>query len=188
MDFEIEIKEFRIPLALIFLCALVMSFIIGGLVPLTNENARHLYDALKKLREEITSERDYVKLALRIYFHNASLAILMVLPLVGVVWSFITLFTTGLALNAFLTVKGIGGVIGKLPYLSLSLIEPHSILEFVSYSLLSSEGVILSLYLKGGKIREGLRSAFKVIIISLLVLLFAALIEAYMITILKARP
>mgnify|MGYP000002778968 CR=1 FL=1 len=181
MAYHEEWGSIRTPLMLIMFIALLTSFLVGGVIPLNKSLADYFFKVMEEMKKEVLVSESVLLIALRIFAHNATTAVLMLVPFLGLAWGLVTLFTTGLTANAVLTLNGITSSLFKLSYLLLLLAQPHSILELAAYSLLSSESVMLTISFKGGHLKEEALKALKVALVSFLMLLIAAVVEAYVI-------
>ena len=156
---------------------LILSFILGIVTPLDRGLAEDLALSVKNFVEEnIAPRKNVVDLGIFIFSHNAIRALPMLIPLVGAIWGPIVIYITGIYTNAMMITSGILGM-EKLKIAISTLIIPSSLLEMISYSLLSSESIALFRYLRGKK-DYYLSYTIAIAIVGISILLLAGMVEA----------
>jgi uncharacterized membrane protein SpoIIM required for sporulation len=157
-------------LAVLVLCVAVTS--AGALSKVDSSQAQSILSSLEEMEEMLR------KAGVRLIFgNNMMYCLLMFTPFVGPIGGLYILYSTGKVLAAMSYVQG-----GDPILLLLNLlIYPHAWLEYISYSLAISEGMLLSYYavkhrLKGLRAEIG-RTAIYISACAVLLLL-GALAEA----------
>lgn len=175
---ELNTYKIRARFIPIMFIVFLMLFVAGSLTPLPSDLARMLYEQLNRTAYEITKDKDLEILTFRIFINNARVAIMCVIPLVGMFFSFFVMFSTGLGLSAFSMFSDRS----RVELLSMTLSAPHTWLEIFSISLVSVESIVLSyLFFKRLPVRKELGITLSILFLSLSVLALAAGIEAMLI-------
>jgi hypothetical protein len=152
--------------------AIVVTF-AGTLMPLDTEMANMLSD---QIGQTITDNNDFSSLTVAIFVNNCRICLIMFIPLVGIAFGVISLFSTGVAIKALSIVQG-----ASPSFMLLSLIiGPIFWIEFTAYSLGMTESVWLFRRLLQGRWNE-LKRAALLICIALGLLALGAVVESWLI-------
>jgi len=118
-------------LIFIFVLSVAVTF-AGTLMPLSAEEANILAD---KTNQVITDNPDVASLSIAIFTNNFMLCLLMFIPIFGVIFGMIVLFSTGVTIGALSMVQGLSPIVTLL----MLMITPIFWIEFASYTLGMSE-------------------------------------------------
>ena len=144
----------------IFLGLFLLAYFIGTLYKMSTDEANNFLNEFHSATSGIS--------AIGIFSHNASVALPMFVPAVGVAWGFFTSWSTGAAFEAIISSNP---MLSKMSPLSLLLASPFGIMELVAYSIGMSRSylVIWKIVKKRGIRTEIVPSAIEVgIVIALL--------------------
>jgi uncharacterized membrane protein SpoIIM required for sporulation len=154
-----------------------IATIAGTFVPLSHQDAESIS---RDLNQTINQNQASNTLAQYIFFNNFRICLLMFVPVAGAGLGLFILFDTGVALGA---IASMGGYPVWLGIFSL-MITPVFWLEFVAYSIAMAESVWLFRRLTQRRWRE-LKWAAVFIGICALLLIVGAVVETWIITVLK---
>jgi hypothetical protein len=127
-----NMKKIRIILFFIFLGIFVVSYQIGSMSSVSEEEANMFMSEFKELVLDID--------AFGIFTHNTTIALPMFIPGFGIVWGIFAAWSTGFA---FASIATIVPEIGNIPPLAILLLSPFGFMELVAYSLGISRSFIL---------------------------------------------
>jgi hypothetical protein len=145
----------------------------GTLMPLDTEMANMLSDQIGQM---LVENDDFTSLTFAIFLNNCRICLIMFIPLVGIAFGAISLFSTGVAIKALSIVQG-----ASPSFMLLSLIiGPIFWIEFIAYSMGMTESVWLFRRLLKGRWRE-LKRAVVLIGIAVGLLALGAIIESWLI-------
>jgi hypothetical protein len=145
----------------------------GTLMPLDTEMANMLSDQIGQM---LVENDDFTSLAFAIFVNNCRICLIMFIPIVGIAFGAISLFSTGVAIKALSIVQG-----ASPSFMLLSLIiGPIFWIEFIAYSLGMTESVWLFRRLLKGRWKE-LKRAAVLIGIAVGLLALGAIIESWLI-------
>jgi uncharacterized membrane protein SpoIIM required for sporulation len=119
--------------------------------------------------------------ALQIFLNNFGVALLMLIPGLGVVLSLLSMYITG-------TVIGALGVLQGAPWYLLTLglmLTPFFWLEFTAYALASTQSIFLVASPFQKKFRREVKYTIPVTMLAAALLFFGAIIETFMIETMK---
>ncbi|MEM3536430.1 MAG: stage II sporulation protein M [Candidatus Bathyarchaeia archaeon] len=154
--------------AVVFLLSAIITA-AGALTPLSQEEADSLNEELEQLRENISVQY--------IFGNNFMICLLMFVPVVGPLFGFYALYTTGV----FIAAQSIAyNVHPLLTFLSMFIL-PVIWLEFAAYSIAMGESIWLIWRIIHGKGKSELLRACIFISICAVLLLVAAIVEVVMI-------
>ena len=142
-------------------------------MPLDTETANMLSD---QVEQTLVENDTFTSLTLAIFVNNCRICMLMFIPIVGIVFGAISLFATGIAINALSIVQGASS---SLMLLSL-IIGPIFWIEFIAYSTGMTESVWLFRRLLQGRWKE-LKHAAILIGIAVGLLAIGAIVESWLI-------
>ncbi|MEM2320270.1 MAG: stage II sporulation protein M [Candidatus Bathyarchaeia archaeon] len=137
----------------------------------------------QKLSQEINNLRDCVKsVGFQLIFGNNFMhALIMFVPIAGPFWGFFTLYSTGRIIAALSMVNKINPAL-----LAFTLfLFPFTWMEYISYALAISESLILTYSVVKRNLRKEFITASKLFVFCSVILLIAAIIEFYMISLLE---
>lgn len=145
----------------------------GTLMPLGDAEANMLSDQIGQM---LTENNDFTSLTIAIFINNCRICLIMFIPVFGVAFGMLSLFSTGVVIKALSIVQGVPS---SLMLLAL-IIGPIFWIEFVAYSLGMTESVWLFRRLTQRRWRELKRVAI-FIGITVGLLAIGAVVESWMI-------
>ncbi len=123
--------------SLIFIFILtIVATLAGTLVPLSAEDANTL---AQDVNQTLVENKDFASLTSAIFINNFRICLIMFIPVVGAVFGFFVLFSTGIALSAISMTSGFPVILNFF----FLMITPIFWLEFISYAL----GITMSIWL-----------------------------------------
>ena len=142
-------------------------------MPLDSETAHLLSN---QIGQTIVENDDFTSLTIAIFVNNCRICLIMFIPIVGAAFGALSLFSTGVAINAISIVKG-----ASSNFMLFSLmIGPIFWIEFIAYALGMTESVWLFRRLTQGRWKE-LKHAVMLIGIAVGLLTIGAIVESWMI-------
>lgn len=162
-----------ITIIIVFICAVVITA-IGTLTPMEQQEANELSNELNQLVDTL---KENGVLLQYIFGNNFMLALLMFVPIAGLIFGGYVLYNTGVVIAAIAMSKGFHPT---LIFLVL-FITPIAWLEFIAYSIAMSESVWLTRRLLQRRGKHELINAAKFISICTVILLISAIVETVMI-------
>lgn len=159
----------------VFIVAVIIT-LIGGLVPVSAEQARQINDSLN---QTVTTATESGSLTQYIFGNNFLICLLMFVPVLGPVFGLFVLFNTGTAVSAVATAQGYPSIIA---FIAL-IITPVFWLEFAAYSTAIAASVWLFRRLLQGRGLRELRNTCIFISICAVLLAIGAVVEASLISI-----
>jgi len=120
----------RRPLIILSFLVLIGTMLVGTLTPPDPALAQELERLVREMQES-----GYAM----IFMNNAMIALTFFVPLLGLGSAFSTAYTSGAAMSA---VAATGGINPQMLLLS-TIIMPHSLIEFVAYSLALTENLVI---------------------------------------------
>ncbi len=166
-------KQERIIVFFIFMGLFSLSYYIGSLFPVEQEEAEAFLEEFSALIEDIDG--------LGIFLHNSMLGLAMFIPGFGVAWGFFTSWQTGYAFAALATTMPI---LKDIPSLALLYLSPFGIMELVAYSIgMSRSFLLINKIIKKISIKQDAKIVGIEIAIVAGLLLAGGFLEAYMIEI-----
>jgi|ETN07SMinimDraft_1059922.scaffolds.fasta_scaffold20160_4 hypothetical protein len=127
-----SMKKIRIILFFIFLGFFTVSYQIGSMTSVSEEDASMFMSEFKELILDID--------AFGIFIHNTIIALPMFIPGFGIIWGIFSAWSTGFAFAAIVTTIP---ELEKIPALSILLLSPFGLMELFAYSLGISRSFIL---------------------------------------------
>jgi hypothetical protein len=127
-----SMKKIRIILFFIFLGFFTVSYQIGSMTSVSEEDASMFMSEFKELILDID--------AFGIFIHNTTIALPMFIPGFGIIWGIFSAWSTGFAFAAIVTTIP---ELEKIPALSILLLSPFGLMELFAYSLGISRSFIL---------------------------------------------
>jgi hypothetical protein len=140
-------------LLLVNLTLFIVLVTVGGLTPVSQPLAQELYNEIASI--PITPES--------IFLHNAMICMVEIVPLLGAFLFVISAIGSGLSLSAISLVRGIN------PLATTWLLfnqYPHTWLEFLAYSMATTEGTMLFLILIAGGFGPLFRRELKILVLT----------------------
>ena len=159
----------------VFVVAFILT-VIGSYIPLSHQDSQTLYN---QVNSSFTEHNTFSSRTEWFFSNNFfEVCLPMFIPLVGVIWGFIVMIDTGLALGAIATVNGYP------PWLALvaELLTPVFWLEFIVYSTAMAESIWLTRRLMQRRWYE-LKNTAILIGICAAILFVSAIIETWLISI-----
>ena len=127
-----NMNKIRIILFFIFLGIFVVSYQIGSMSSVSEEEANMFMSEFEELILDID--------AFGIFTHNTTIALPMFIPGFGIAWGLFAAWSTGFAFAAIATTTPI---LDEIPPLSLLFLSPFGLIEITAYSLGISRSFIL---------------------------------------------
>ena len=129
-------RKLRVGLFLLAYVGFVAAYLVGAGIPISGWLAEHIYEVMER---QFTGLPAKPGPALKIFLHNALVCVLTSAPFVGPFALLLSAFSTGLAVNALIVVRGLP----RAAALWL-LAKPFTILEVAAYSLAAGEAAYMS--------------------------------------------
>jgi hypothetical protein len=168
----------------IFVIAVLLT-VLGTLVPLSPQDAKHISDSTNQTIVEGTANGT---LAVSIFINNFSLCLLMFIPVIGTILGLFIMFDTGVAIGAIISVQSTtvapgaaANIQATTAILVLVLAGLTFLLEYVSYAIGITESIWLFRRLTQRRWRE-LKNTAILIGICALLLTIGAIVEAWAIS------
>ena len=117
---------------LIFVGLFSLSYFIGSLSDVPEEDAQAFLEEFEDLIEDIDG--------LGIFLHNATIGLPMFIPGFGIAWGFFTSWNTGYAFAALVTVTPL---LANVPSLALLYLSPFGLMELTAYAIGMSRSLLL---------------------------------------------
>ena len=161
----------RILVFVIFIGIFSLSYLIGTQSKLSDDESHTFLKEFQKVVKGID--------AIGIFEHNASVALPMFIPGLGLIWGAFAAWSTGVAFEALVTTTP---TLAKVPPLALLYLSPFGIMELMAYSIGMSRSLLLILVIIRKKsLKTELRQTAIEIGIVVVLLLAGGFIEYYMI-------
>jgi hypothetical protein len=168
---ELLFKNKRILIFLIFIGIFSVSYLIGSLSKLSDEESKAFLKEFQKVVEGIN--------AIGIFEHNASVALPMFVPGFGLAWGAFAAWSTGVAFESLVSTTP---ALAKIPALALLYLSPFGLMELVAYSIgMSRSFLLINVIIKKKPLKNELRQTAIEIGIVLALLLAGGFIEYSMI-------
>ncbi len=170
-NFVLERK--RILVFFIFMGLFSLSYWIGSILPVEQEDAEAFLEEFEALIEDIDGPG--------IFLHNAAIGLPMFIPGFGIAWGIFTSWQTGYAFAALATTIPI---LKEIPSLALLYLSPFGIMELTAYSIgMSRSFLLIHKTIKKISIKQDAKIVGIEIAIVAGLLLAGGFLEAYMIEI-----
>jgi hypothetical protein len=164
-------KNRRVIVFLIFVGIFSLSYSIGSQSKLSDDESKTFLKEFQKVVEGID--------AMRIFEHNASVALPMFIPGFGLVWGSFAAWSTGVAFEALVSTTP---TLAKIPPLALIYLSPFGAMELIAYSIgMSRSFLLITTIIRKKPLRNELRNTMIEIGIVLALLLAGGFIEYSMI-------
>jgi len=168
-------KRKRILSAIIMFIIVVVVTVAGSLMPVDLQQARQIND---ELNQTVTTAQQNGTLVQSIFSNNFLITLIMFVPVLGPVFGFYVLFSTGTAINAIAIAQGYPLVL----VLFALVLTPVFWLEFAVYSTALAESIwLFRRILQGRGLRE-LKNLGILIAVCAGLLFLGAVIEAWLIS------
>ena len=160
-------KQFIICLIISMSLILIMLFIgVNQGYNVTPEEANATLSEIEKLRAEVTP--------LTIFLNNSEIALVAIIPLIGILWMLFVQFNTGFALGSL--AKALGW--NQYLYASAILTSPVGLFEYAVYILVMAESLVLVYSALQKNFKERLtKHTWKTILLTVGLLFIGAIIE-----------
>lgn len=165
-----RMRSVRLTLFLVSLAVFVAAFLLGSKASLTRQEAQAIVNELM----DTYGANPSVTLILR---NNLTLCLLFFIPVFGTAFMAFVGYSTGMVLSAVALVSPNPTDSLILALVTLSL--PWTWMEFVSYNIASSEGVMIILALIGRNIRKEAKRLLMLLAVSVALLVLGAFVEAF---------
>jgi len=173
----------RIILIILFFVFALAITIVGVLAPLSAQQAASENQQLNTTQQNIR-KLDVLHQTAAIFENNFEICLFMFIPVVGVVLGSIALFNTGSFIQAEIATQNAANGTHFPPLLAFLLlfIFPFTWLEFIAYSTAFSESFWIIRRGVQGELPRELLNLLKLVLITAVLLLAGAVIEAVLIT------
>ncbi|MDH3276736.1 MAG: stage II sporulation protein M [Nitrosopumilus sp.] len=163
--------ENRIIIFFIFMILFTITFQLGSMMEVSEEEANIFMEEFEKLVEGID--------AIGIFVHNTTISLPMFIPGFGVAWGLFSAFSTGFAFAAIVTITP---ELAEIPPVTILYLSPFGFMELFAYSLATSRSFILiRAIIKKTNIVQFLKPTLIEIGIVIGLLLVGGFLEDYMI-------
>lgn len=160
----------RFKISLSMLIVLLAIFILGSYTQLEPSEAEELRN---RVEGNINELKQTVGLLPGIFLNNMRAALIMTIPVIGVVLGALITYTTGLVISAY----SIKYQIEPILLVTLPFLTVYGLFEFIAYGMALAEGLIIVYSIIKKNLRIELKMLPKVIGLVALILLVAAVIE-----------
>ncbi len=173
MDIEKAIRA-RIMLITFVYITILSLLVIGATVSPLPEDVEGMYKNIVNFTKKIIGSGKYEEVTYNILLHNAIIAVLATSPIVGFPLMLFSAYNTGIVIRV-LAIKS-----GKdiFEILLFSLLKPHSLVEFLSYSIASTESILWSYHILKRKKYKEIHLTLLMIFLEISFLALAASLEA----------
>lgn len=168
----------RIIIIGIFFLFAILVTVVGVLAPLSSQQIADENNELNKTQQEIQS-MDFAHRTAAIFLNNFEICLLMFVPIFGIVFGSIVLFNTGSVLAAETITNNPS--LPPILVLAVLFVFPFTWLEFISYSTALSESFWLIRRGLQGEWRREIKNLGKLVLITAVLLVAGALIEAFLV-------
>lgn len=169
-----KLKPINRILLVIFITIILFIILgIGSAMPLSEEEAKQLMEQFKDLARNLSM--------FKIFMNNFTVALLSFIPFIGVGIMGFVIFQTGKFLGYISNQSGIHPALLIL----FTIITVYGLIEFLGYGVAVSEGIIFSYLIVKKKFRSEIKWLLISIGITAALLLAAAALETFLVTILK---
>jgi hypothetical protein len=158
---------------MVFVFAVVITT-VGTLTPIRMQEANELSNELNRSIEMLKESGSLLQY---IFGNNFMIALLMFVPIVGLIFGGYVLYNTGIVIAAIAITEGFHPTLAFL----ILFLTPIAWLEFVAYSTAMAESIWLTRRLLQRRGKHELTNTAKFIAICAVVLLVAAIIETALI-------
>jgi Stage II sporulation protein M len=163
-----RIRKLRFALFFLSLAIFIASFIFGSMAPLSQQEAQAII-------EEFNTQIGSNPTAYQIFANNVMLCLLFFIPVFGTAFMAFVGYNTGVVLSALALVNPQSG---SAVALALTLfLFPWTWMEFASYSLASSSGLMVIMSAIGRRLRLEARRFIVALAIAAFLLIVGAIIE-----------
>jgi len=164
-SFSRTVAKGRRPLILLSFVVIVAAILAGTFSPPDPSLAQEV----EALAQDVQASG-----YMAIFFNNAILAVTFLVPLLGLGTALMSSFTTGAALSA---IAQQAGASPQMLFL-LTVVMPHSVIEFFAYSLVLSENIVIMQKLLSRKgINEEVGPLVASLVLALFLLVVAMVVE-----------
>jgi len=168
-------KTRRILTIIAFFFLSIIVTVAGTLTPLSNEDADALGSGLKNTHDKVTSLLTEQKVSF-IFGNNFMICLIGFVPVIGPIFEWYVLYSTGVVLNAYTMYEQLG--VSPTSIFFLLFLFPFTWLEFLAYSTAVAESFWLTWRIIKRRSRMEMKNACILISICAVMLLAAAIIEA----------
>jgi len=162
-----EYIRIRVLLFILFFILSTVITLVGTLTPIDYTSAQTIIQEVP-----IPSEID----SLYILQNNLFIALVGFVPIIGIIWMFFVLYSTGIVLSAYSVVYNVPPILSIL----ILLINPIFWIEFAAYTLVMMEGTMLVYSAFKKEVNKELKVALLVLIAVIILLTLGAVIEVQM--------
>ncbi|MEM1580109.1 MAG: hypothetical protein QXE61_01210 [Nitrososphaerota archaeon] len=168
----------RIISASIITIILFILLYFSSTIPISEEEAKILMEEAKKILSEKYGVLD-------IFIHNFMIALLMFLPIIGIIIGGYAIYTTGKLIGVLANTYGIPSSI----LIISTIITLYGLIEFLAYGIAFSENIFLTKSIISRRLkREGKLTIISIALTALLLLIAATIEYALIIFIEKMLP
>ncbi|MEM2081269.1 MAG: stage II sporulation protein M [Candidatus Bathyarchaeia archaeon] len=157
----------------VFVLSVIIT-LIGSFMPVDAEQARQISE---KLNQTLTTATESEMLMQYIFGNNFFICLIMFIPVVGPIFGFFVLFSTGAAASAVAATQGFPSIIAVIAL----IITPVFWLEYVAYSTAMAMSVWLFRRILQGRGRHEFRNTCLFITLCAVLLVIGAAVETALI-------
>ncbi|MGB9926735.1 MAG: stage II sporulation protein M [Candidatus Bathyarchaeales archaeon] len=168
-------KRKRIYSVIVVFVLSVIITLVGSLMPLDAEQARQISE---RLNQTLTTARESEMLMQYIFGNNFFICLIMFIPIVGPIFGFFVLFSTGAAASAVAAAQGFPSILALIAL----VITPVFWLEYAAYSTAMAASVWLFRRILQGRGRNEFRNTCLFITLCAVLLAAGAAVETALIT------
>ena len=166
-----DVNKYRLTTFFIFLLLFSITFQIGSMSTVSEEDAKEFLSEFEKLVLDID--------AFGIFTHNTTIALPMFIPGFGIVWGLFSAWSTGFA---FASIATTAPELKEIPPLSILFFSPFGLMELTAYSLgISRSFLLIQAIIKKISVYPQIKPTIIEIGIMIALLLAGGYIEFYMI-------
>lgn len=158
----------------VFVFAVIIT-LAGSFMPVDAEQAKQISE---KLNQTLTTATESEMLMQYIFGNNFFICLIMFIPVVGPLFGFFVLFSTGAAASAVAAAQGFPSIIALIAL----IITPVFWLEYAAYSTAMAMSVWLFRRMLQGRGRQEFRNTCLFITLCAVLLLISAVVETALIT------
>jgi hypothetical protein len=169
-----RMKRIRYTLFFLSLAIFIFAFVLGSSASLSRQEAQAIY-------QEFSSQVGPNPTTLQIFSNNMSLCFLFFIPFFGTAFMAFVGYNTGLVLSAVVIINPQS--LTSLALAFATLLFPWTWMEFIAYSLASSEGLMVIVSAVGRTFRKEAKRLLIIFAIAIILLAVGSIIEDLAITI-----
>ena len=172
IQFKVSTR-FRIAASVAALFVAVLFTLGGTLSQMDTAEAEIIYAEFENLASQIMGVQG-------IFLNNFFICLMMFVPVIGPLYAIFVMYSTGRVIAAIAIVRGVD----PAALFATTFVFPHAWIEYVAYGLAISQSVWLIVGIPQHRFKAELVTTLKMIMLSALILLLAAIVEMATISVL----